>query len=310
MNNKGLIGAFLAVAIGCSSAIATADESSPYWQRKQQIEDARRPQPSQMTMQEKQFAMRLSDLHRQIFVYQFTPAQRQEAMAFVTTNENRGWRSSKVTPDMAIEEVIKNHRGIHTGQGSGSMEADDESESRIYSPRTPPNQNRVSPYSNRQNGTKQYQRSAPQGSYYGGEAGTENEESMYPPPQNEQNQRNQNWQTKPRYYQSQPRSTQQPRETYENRQNRQSEQNYYKRQSESPYNRQRRQQNKQTQKQNGSYSYFGSPSSSDSSEKKMQRSKKNRSQGYWYNTDSSTPNQKSQKNNTRSNRQTQRGYWD
>ena len=292
MDRKRLLGAFFAVAVGLSPTMATADSSSPYWSRKQQVEDASRPQPSQMTMQEKQFALRLSDLHRQIFVYQFTPAQRQEAMAFMTTNANRGWRSSKVTPDMAVEDVIKNHRGIHTGQGQ-SDEMMNEPETNYYAPKKSQRQN---PYGQRN--TREYQRSMPQNEqHYQGQPNEQEEPRM-------RGGQRENWKRKPRY-------SQQPQEMEEHQMRKEQEQMYYKN-PKSPYHRSQQQKQRMQQK-NRNFSNYGSlqeKTPPQQKEKKMSRSNKNRSQGYWYNTDGSASNARKSSKKQQKRAQAQRGYWD
>ncbi|PCI92953.1 hypothetical protein COB11_06225 [Candidatus Aerophobetes bacterium] len=336
MENKRLVGAFVAAAIGLSPMLAIADASSPYMHRKQQVEDARRPQPSQMTTQEKQFAMKLSDLHRQIFVYQFTPSQRQETMALVTTNANRGWRSTKITPEMAVEEVIKNHRGISTGQGQTDMK--NESGSGYYKKRNNRQQGSQQRSSSTRNSQQQRSYGSQQrGSQQGNQEENQQNSGYYnqyqqqrPHPRrgynNQSQQQNQqdgriyggsdtdeNWQEQDNGYQSpsRQRGSQNPREIYEDSQNERSQRNYNKRDTNSPYSRSKKQQQRQP---SSGYSYSETPSSSyksksKRSEKKMQRSQSNRSKGYWYNSDSSPSSSDSSKSR-KSNKSTQRGYWD
>ena len=62
-----------------------------------------------MTPAEQQFAMKLSPLHRQIFTNVFTPDLRQEAMADMTSTDNED-EVMPMTEDMAVEQVITNHR--------------------------------------------------------------------------------------------------------------------------------------------------------------------------------------------------------
>ncbi len=65
---------------------------------------------SMLTSEEQQFSSQLSDLHRQIFLNEFSPMQRAEAMALFETDQGRKYRKS-MSADMAVEEVLKDQRG-------------------------------------------------------------------------------------------------------------------------------------------------------------------------------------------------------
>ncbi len=119
MFNKSLIkGALALTAIGLLPSFAV-EATSPY-EHRQQMQQGYKSSSSNpstsMDNTEQQFASQLSDLHRQVFMSQFNGMQRAEAMALVQAEKGRKY-GRKMTPDMAVEQVMKNHRGVQTGQG-------------------------------------------------------------------------------------------------------------------------------------------------------------------------------------------------
>ncbi|MBM3192328.1 MAG: hypothetical protein FJZ63_06745 [Chlamydiae bacterium] len=78
---------------------------------------------SPLTPAEQQFAAQLSSLHKQIFTTVFTPQLRQEAMTLMSPDaqSNLGDNGS-ITADMAVEEVVSNHRDMPmNGMPSGTQ---------------------------------------------------------------------------------------------------------------------------------------------------------------------------------------------
>jgi hypothetical protein len=69
-----------------------------------------------LSTDEQQFAMKLSALHRQIFTMVFTPDLRKEAMALMTIPSDDMDDDTPMTADMAVEEVISNHRDMPSSQ--------------------------------------------------------------------------------------------------------------------------------------------------------------------------------------------------
>jgi len=95
--------------------IALGNEDSPLNHRMKQRQKAQtnntgKPNCNSLPAREKQFAMKLSPMHRSMFCNQFTAEERAEAMALVSIH--KGHKGGKaMTPDEAVEEVMKNHRG-------------------------------------------------------------------------------------------------------------------------------------------------------------------------------------------------------
>lgn len=74
-----------------------------------------------MSQEEMDFSASLSDLHKMIFTKLFTPAMREQAMSFYTSRmSGMKGNKSKVMPtqDEAVEQVVKNNRGVAMGQTS------------------------------------------------------------------------------------------------------------------------------------------------------------------------------------------------
>jgi len=74
-----------------------------------------------MSPDEMQFANQLSGLHRQIFMTVFTPALRQEAMSIMTMPGNDMEGGAPMSADMAVEEVISNHRDMPASDNNGQQ---------------------------------------------------------------------------------------------------------------------------------------------------------------------------------------------
>lgn len=80
------------------------------------------PDKTALSPEEQQFAMKLSALHRQIFTMVFTPDLRKEAMALMAIPSDDMDEDTPMTADMAVEEVISNHRDMPASQ-PGQMPA-------------------------------------------------------------------------------------------------------------------------------------------------------------------------------------------
>lgn len=122
----------LAVGLGLSPSIAQAES---ILQCKQYQKVAQMP-VNPLTPAEQQFATQLSTLHKQIFSTVFTPQLRQEAMTLMTPQDPDMGGNGGISADMAVEEVISNHRDMpmtNQGMGSGSM-GNDSSSSPTQSP--------------------------------------------------------------------------------------------------------------------------------------------------------------------------------
>jgi hypothetical protein len=115
----------LAVGLGVCPILAQADLSETGYTipcRSYVQKTAAPASNPSMTPAEQQFAMKLSALHRQIFSSVFTPDLRKEAMDAMSAPENDD-EEEPMTPDMAVEQVISNHRDMAGGgmnQKSGS----------------------------------------------------------------------------------------------------------------------------------------------------------------------------------------------
>lgn len=109
MKQISAIGIFALAAIGCMPISVEAID--PYLNKKQQMQSVDVSTP-QMSAAEQKFAMKLSDLHRKIFTTVFTPALRKEAMDMMASEKKSSWRTPKMTPDMAVEAVIRKYRGV------------------------------------------------------------------------------------------------------------------------------------------------------------------------------------------------------
>lgn len=119
INRRSFFNALLITVLGVSPLLCQADIIAGRQSSNQKIADM--PQSSStMTPEEMQFANQLSTLHKQIFMMVFTPALRQEAMNLMTTPGKDMEGSAPMSADMAVEEVISNHRDMSTStQQSG-----------------------------------------------------------------------------------------------------------------------------------------------------------------------------------------------
>lgn len=166
MFNKNLMKrALVLTAIGCLPSFAVLAQS-PYEHRQQQMQQGSNNygqnqsrsstynQNNTLDSEEQQFAAQLSDLHRQVFTQQFNSLQRAEAMALVEAEQGKKY-GRKMTPDMAVEQVMKSHRGVETGQGQQMPQSQgstyDTQRSSKYSGSS---RNYQSPYSDTQNQQK------------------------------------------------------------------------------------------------------------------------------------------------------------
>ena len=110
MKKQFFLKTMLVAALGVAPIFAVADVGVE--QCKQQVQKTAMQQSNNaMTPAEQQFAMKLSALHRQIFMTVFTPDLRKEAMAAMTSPSNED-EDMPMTEDMAVEQVITNHRDI------------------------------------------------------------------------------------------------------------------------------------------------------------------------------------------------------
>lgn len=109
MRQISAIGLFALAALGAMPIGAEAVD--PYLNKKQQMQSVDISQP-QLTAAEQKFAMKLSDLQRKIFTTVFTPELRKETMDMMTSEKKASWRTPKMTPDMAVEAVIRKYRGV------------------------------------------------------------------------------------------------------------------------------------------------------------------------------------------------------
>jgi hypothetical protein len=113
MKNQIFLKTLLVTALGVCPILCQADIEVQ--QCKQQVQKTAMQQNSAtkgnmpMNAAEQQFAMKLSALHRQIFTTVFTPDLRKEAMAAMTSPDNDD-EEMPMTEDMAVEQVITNHR--------------------------------------------------------------------------------------------------------------------------------------------------------------------------------------------------------
>lgn len=88
----------------------------------QQMEQPQQQQeiPSEgahLSQQEQQFASQLSDMHKVMFCRHFSVPQRIEAMTLASTPvQGLSGQSSKLSPDEAVEIVMKNARQNGNGQ--------------------------------------------------------------------------------------------------------------------------------------------------------------------------------------------------
>lgn len=107
---------------------------------------------SQLSEQEKQFASKLSQLHRKIFCLHFTRSQRIRAMALNSPEvEALMGEKTMITPDEAVEDVIKDARQDQpAGKGSDSQQSQQQNPYSNYSYPNggSSNQGSSNPYSN------------------------------------------------------------------------------------------------------------------------------------------------------------------
>ena len=74
------------------------------------------PDCSSLSMDEQSFASQLNDTNAMTFCSTMTPAQRQKAMQM---NGTRGPSGKKMTPDDAVQSVMKSSNMQGSGQGAG-----------------------------------------------------------------------------------------------------------------------------------------------------------------------------------------------
>jgi len=96
--------------------LSAADDSTPMQYRSGMNQQQPASGPckydcSSLPAQQKDFAMKLSPLHKSLFCGQFTPQQRVQAMGMTKAPQGK----TAMSPDEAVEEVMKNSRGV--GQG-------------------------------------------------------------------------------------------------------------------------------------------------------------------------------------------------
>ena len=120
MKKIACLGVMFAVSLGVVPSLAQAENIIPC---KQYQKVAQMP-VNPLTPAEQQFATQLSTLHKQIFSTVFTAQLRQEAMTLMTPQDPDMGGNGGISADMAVEEVISNHRDTpmtNQGMGSGSM---------------------------------------------------------------------------------------------------------------------------------------------------------------------------------------------
>ena len=118
----------LVVALGVSPVLCQAQVSQPKRAAQKIAAQPAGGQPGSMQQstsalspQEQQFAMKLSALHRQIFIMVFTPDLRKEAMGMMAApGSDMDDDETPMTADMAVEETISNHRDAMPAQMSST----------------------------------------------------------------------------------------------------------------------------------------------------------------------------------------------
>lgn len=78
------------------------------------------PDCSDLSMDEQNFASQLNDTNAMMFCSKMTPMQRQKAMQM---NGTRGPSGKKMTPDDAVQSVMKNGNTQGTGKGQRGSSA-------------------------------------------------------------------------------------------------------------------------------------------------------------------------------------------
>jgi hypothetical protein len=78
------------------------------------------PDCSDLTMDEQNFASQLNDTNAMMFCSKMTPMQRQKAMQL---NGTRGPSGKKMTPDDAVQSVMKSGNMQGTGKGQRGSSA-------------------------------------------------------------------------------------------------------------------------------------------------------------------------------------------
>lgn len=99
------------------------DQYSQYGQQQQspQQQKALPSDCSHLSQQEQQFARQLSDMHRTMFCRHFSVSQRIEAMTLASTGATDiSGKAATITPDEAVEVVMKNTR--QNGNGNGQQQ--------------------------------------------------------------------------------------------------------------------------------------------------------------------------------------------
>ena len=71
---------------------------------------------SHLTQDEQNFANQLSPIHRNVFVNQFTPQQRSNAMALTKAKDPLNTEPGPVTPDHSIEIIMQGTRASQNNQ--------------------------------------------------------------------------------------------------------------------------------------------------------------------------------------------------
>lgn len=115
MKDKFFLKPLLVAVMGVAPVLSQADVNIEAC--KQPVAAQTAPAPMQqnnaamkaLTPAEQAFAMKLSALHRQIFVMVFTPDLRKEAMAVMASPDSQD-EDMPMSQDMAVEQVITNHR--------------------------------------------------------------------------------------------------------------------------------------------------------------------------------------------------------
>lgn len=116
MKKKILSISMLLIGLGVCSAVGyTAQNNKP-------MPSATAPATTPLTADQQKFAAQLSQLHKQIFSTVFTTTLRQEAMDIYDDPNSEDEDGNAMTPDMCVEEVLKNHRDMSSmPQGSAQQ---------------------------------------------------------------------------------------------------------------------------------------------------------------------------------------------
>ncbi|MCP5506632.1 MAG: hypothetical protein H7A38_07095 [Chlamydiales bacterium] len=104
---------------------------------------------SHLSSDEQQFASQLSDMHRTMFCRHFSVSQRIEAMTLASSEvEKLTGQKTNITPDEAVEAVMKTARQNQKNETSGQQSSSQQQQQNPYSNYGSSNGKGSNPYSN------------------------------------------------------------------------------------------------------------------------------------------------------------------